>query len=754
MGSTMSSTKNEIRTQVIVDCQLFQTADRDRGMGLYLYSLLAHVNPKVAIWKFVTNSKLPPLSRKDQVLLEKFNGEIVDAAFVVRDDGMEFKEAAQSNRDLVDSIVAPFLTDTKVHKTIFYIPAQFSSEIYPVFPTKGTANLMLFHDLIPFLYYRHYFHDHEGLARRDYAQRFQEVYKADLLVANSQTTADDLTVYFGIDPSRVLAILGAGASRSHLQPKAPAIAKNLGKFVLMPSGDDFRKNNLKAAAAFATLKTDVSLVITSNFSSESKRHISELCPNVVFTGSVTDEEYLWLLDHAQFVFFPTEYEGLGMPLLEAVDRGVAVACSNIPVFAEISQDGFHYFDPNSVTDMATVLKDLLSGVSIERTQYKSISKRFSWENTAKLFEKALISVTPATKKQKLAIFCPSPSSYSAVGKYAFEIHGELSRYYDIDYYAENGLTPFDPTRPNILEYAAGYYPASQFHEHKKQYDKVLYNIGNSEFHIETILESLRTSAYAIIHDTKLNGIYDYMTNHGFLTKERREFEDLLDDRFETEGSSCLVSIGSNQHGLICHSAFAKDTLTNIVRDTNIAYQLFHPIGVPTINLQRSDKTTVSFAGIISEDKGIRLVSEVSGLDNVAVKVFGFGVLGDSPLLQDMADNVKVMKDLTDKEFQDTLRMSDVLVNYRPNYHGETSRSTLEAMRYGVAVIVNSVGWYSELPDDVVVKVNGEFEVIDAIKMLIDNPQRRREIGDNARRFLASEYSYLSYAKQLTSVMED
>src|SRR5690606_26418070 len=42
---------------------------------------------------------------------------------------------------------------------------------------------------------------------------------------------------------------------------------------------------------------------------------------------------------ADVLLFPSEYEGFGLPLLEAQAAGVAVVCSDIPVFREVAGDG-------------------------------------------------------------------------------------------------------------------------------------------------------------------------------------------------------------------------------------------------------------------------------------------------------------------------------------------------------------------------------------------------------------------------------
>lgn len=755
------------KTQIIVDCQLLQTSDRQRGMGFYLRSLLKSLavdqTARRVSWVFVLNLRLQQLEAEDETLLHQLDGRRLYVGLLHQGDCQLFAQAAAKNRQLIDKAIAPAVADETYEKTVYFIPAQFSREIYPVFPTQGTANLMLFHDLIPFLYHEQYFRDHEGMPRKDYAQRFTEVYRTDLFVTNSQTTADDLTIYLGVDPSRIVPILGAAADRKAASSKRPAFADELKQgYIFMPGGDDFRKNNALAARAFAELHVPERLVVTSSFGAESRRVLHDLCPNIMFAGPVPDDEFLWLLDHARAVFFPALYEGLGMPVLEAVERGIPVACSNIPVFAEISQDAFYYFDPLSSSDTVRALAEAMHALSdsavpgwnAKHKQYPDILKRFTWPHTTTLFLEAVSQCELAPAKSRLAIFCPSPSSYSSVGKYAFEVHAEMSRLYDIDYFIEQGQTGFQPTRPNILEYAAQYYPAGAFRaEEANKYDRVLYHIGNSEFHVDTILNSLRLPAAAIIHDTRLNGIFDYMQARGFIPQPRREVEAQLDKAFHAKRSSCLASIATNQRILLTHSAYGEQAVHEVVKGkTPKVHRVPHPIGVPAIELRRSSDVVVSFAGIISEDKGIHLVADITKLDGVKVRVFGFGVLGDSPLLQGL-ENVEIMHDLTDKAFQDAVRTSDIMINYRPNYHGETSRSTLEAMRFGTVVIVKSIGWYDELPDDTVVKVANEAQVLLAVRRLIEAPNERLDTARAARKYLAKEYSFGRYAQLVRKDLE-
>jgi glycosyltransferase involved in cell wall biosynthesis len=762
---------------------VLQTAAWHRGMGKYSLALLGGIaknsdlvqnydvyclfsdklkNNDEAI-KLVQN-----MSPSFQVIYAKLSGP--EQAF----SKASISKVQQANKQTLNELVS---TKFKNKLDSFLILALYLDEACPVFPDIVRDKLLVYYDSIPYLYPERYdvfagFFDHF------YMPHTATVYEATKLLAISKTVVNDLHIIFGFPEQQIFAINGASISRTGMSATKPQnLQINKDKYILMPTGQELRKNNLRAVRAFAksvdSTKSKVKLVITSHFTEQTKDQLTNISEQVIFTDNVNENEMAWLYQNCLFVLFPSEYEGLGLPMLEAAEMNKPIACSDIAVFREMSTTAFTFFDPldiDSIEKAITNLTENLTDTNKLPAMYADLLKRYTWTNTAINIYNALTAGIPKQEvsRKKIAIFCPDPSGFSAIGKVIVESHPWYSKYFDITYYFDRGPN-HQSVRPNPLPYLTNCLDAANFkHNDASKYDALVYHVGNSEYHMNIIQAALVLPGYIVLHDTYLNGAYKSMLDQHYLTSQRVLWEDKLDkllpegDNARKPRSRDLTSLINNQKAIITHSEYAsKAVQTKLINKDVITKKINLPVDAPifpSITHSTRKNLNIAFAGIIARIKGTDLLDSVARSEEFKeynINVFGYNWV-DPTLVEPLRElpNVKLINNPSDHAFQKLLSDSDIMLNVRQSYMGETSLTTLEAMRYGVVVLVRNFGWYSELPDKVVVKVNQPVDAIDLLREIINDKAKLEKLKTEALKYIIENHSHQQYAQAMYDLIKE
>lgn len=159
-------------------------------------------------------------------------------------------------------------------------------------------------------------------------------------------------------------------------------------YLLLPGGLHFRKNAELVLTAWPQIqqqRPDLKLVITSHNTPSYAERAKQL-PSVVFSGFQTEEGLVALYHRAELVWFPSKYEGFGMPVLEAMACGAPVIASTSSALPEICGGAAAAMvpadRPGAHVEAILGLLDDGPAKSRARERGRSHAGRFTWDRTA------------------------------------------------------------------------------------------------------------------------------------------------------------------------------------------------------------------------------------------------------------------------------------------------------------------------------------------------------------------------------------
>jgi glycosyltransferase involved in cell wall biosynthesis len=215
---------------------------------------------------------------------------------------------------------------------------------------------------------------------------------ADRLIAVTAAARDEIVAELGL-PRERFGVVHHGATRPDPVEPAPepAVRARYGldgrRVVLCVASKRPHKNQELLVRAATRLDGDVAIVLAGHpepYDAELRRLAAQLAveDRVRFADYVPDAELeaLWRL--ADVAAFPTRAEGFGMPVLEALARGVPVACSDLPVLSEVSGGLARTFPPDDPVAAATVIGEVLRDPGDVATAGPAWAGRFTWEAAA------------------------------------------------------------------------------------------------------------------------------------------------------------------------------------------------------------------------------------------------------------------------------------------------------------------------------------------------------------------------------------
>ncbi|QZK90782.1 glycosyltransferase family 4 protein [Flavobacterium sp. CHNK8] len=278
---------------------------------------------------------------------------------------------------------------TKDGITIFH---GLSGEIPSGLNQASIKSVVTIHDLIfvkfPNLY--------SFFDRKIHFYKFNKAaHQADVVIAISEQTKDDIVEFLKIDPEKIKVIYqGCHAifkKEFTESDKKKVVSKyNLPKeFILNVGTIETRKNILIAVKTLHNI--DTCLVIVgkeTDYAIEVKSYIKKhnLEQKVIFLKGLTLEELAILYQQAKIFVYPSLYEGFGIPIIEALYSKTPVITTQGGVFPEAGGPNSVYIDPTNVIDLENAIQKLLVDKQLRKNMIEKgfeFVQKFNDENIAR-----------------------------------------------------------------------------------------------------------------------------------------------------------------------------------------------------------------------------------------------------------------------------------------------------------------------------------------------------------------------------------
>jgi glycosyltransferase involved in cell wall biosynthesis len=215
------------------------------------------------------------------------------------------------------------------------------------------------------------------------------VKRADHVICISENTRKDLIEMLDVSPEKT-SVVHLGFS---LTETAPDMSVPSGRPYLLFVGNRGGYKNFEslvhAYAAEPLLRKEFDLVAFGGGAFTAREH--ELMAGLALPESTVrqigggDGLLATLYRNAALFVFPSQYEGFGIPPLEAMSFDCPVVCGDQSSVPEVVGDAAEFFDPHSVESMGATIMKVISDPALQQSlvlRGRARLKVFSWQRCA------------------------------------------------------------------------------------------------------------------------------------------------------------------------------------------------------------------------------------------------------------------------------------------------------------------------------------------------------------------------------------
>jgi glycosyltransferase involved in cell wall biosynthesis len=206
------------------------------------------------------------------------------------------------------------------------------------------------------------------------------------IITDSEFSKQELVHYLGIAPEKV-DVIYLGVSAAFINSNAKSAR---GSYLLFVGNVEVRKGLQTLLDAVeklpAHIRSELELVIVGTADEATLRRVRAQDVRVVVAGWVDDPTLAKLYRDALALVYPSEYEGFGLPIIEAMASGTMVIAADTPSSREAGGLAALYVPPRDAAALAKAIADIVTGtVDIKeemRVRGCERARARSWSHTA------------------------------------------------------------------------------------------------------------------------------------------------------------------------------------------------------------------------------------------------------------------------------------------------------------------------------------------------------------------------------------
>jgi glycosyltransferase involved in cell wall biosynthesis len=253
--------------------------------------------------------------------------------------------------------------------------------------------------------------------------------RAAMVVAMTSWGKRDFVERYRLPPEKVTVVPGGSVLREYPSPTPEDLDRLRSRlslpesFLLYPAQTWPHKNHLGLLEALARIRDENGVSIPLVCPGRKSNHFREideaarrlsLEPTTWFPGFVSSLELRGLYELARALVFPSRFEGWGLPVCEAFDAGLPVACSTATGLPAVVGDAGVTFDPADTAEMARQVLRIWEDRELRdslRDRGRRRAEVFSFDRTARLFRAHYrrIGGQPLSEEDRILLAAPPPA---------------------------------------------------------------------------------------------------------------------------------------------------------------------------------------------------------------------------------------------------------------------------------------------------------------------------------------------------------